>query len=783
MQTVSPGLGIVVDRKKCFNSGIVIDTEECFSSDIVIGEGVTFKWKKTATRKQRSYKLYTNHDSPLKMDSGSEQLHWVDYPFGTGWWYVKIYRKSGQNKWIGTTSKQNFYHYNNVPGVQNLPDSFESDRSKLYPFEFKKGARKLGQLRDLTIFYEVLNDYTVDLKAYFADISKLPKKYAKWRRSESQHKALLTHIDGLSAKWEFVELDKGLLTLKKGYRWDGTSNPWVWEEKKKDLRASGIHDSIYGLMRMGYLTVDNDSNKFVDEGFKNRLVADIMWYRLSVEDGRTRPYAQLNFRVLRDGGFGKTHKDKLLYPWNYRVSELTARASDRKVELHWRPANIFYKDPKKYHLYPHRYEIYRSTAGSPTWTNIGHKYFAPPELIGHDDSSVYFTDHDVTNGEIYYYWIRVNDPDSDGDGWTDQEERDYHKGKINNRLRHPYRKEMHYDESDVEAAVPVENFLRDDLVLELDGENDYVEANSVASDFIATAEPADPVDPGDLSGIPLTMEARVFPEVQWQNGKTAILAFNQRNGEPLMTLIYDGMNQQFCYFDGEVGHKCDQNYQIVPQNWYHVAVTIDEDGNGLLLVDGVHETHFTTRVRPRRTALFSIGQQWQVGVRNTSMHFRGEIDEVRIWDIARDQGDLLSYMGDPMQGYHEGMLAQWHFDEPGDIFTTYDATKNSNDGNIIRYDFDPDDDDDGKPDFLDNCQLAYNPSQFDADSDGYGNACDADLNNDLIVDSLDIELLKLVFLSADTNADINEDGIVNSLDLGLVRNMFLLPPGPSAIAP
>jgi hypothetical protein len=140
-------------------------------------------------------------------------------------------------------------------------------------------------------------------------------------------------------------------------------------------------------------------------------------------------------------------------------------------------------------------------------------------------------------------------------------------------------------------------------------------------------------------------------------------------------------------------------------------------------------------------------------------------------------------MSDPMQGYHEGMLAQWHFDEPDDIYTAYDATHHSNDGNIMRHDGDPDDDDDGVFDFLDNCRLAHNPSQFDADNDGYGNACDADLNNDLIVDALDLEMLELVFLSSDANADLNEDGIVNSLDLGLMRSMFRLPPGPSARAP
>jgi Zn-dependent metalloprotease len=43
---------------------------------------------------------------------------------------------------------------------------------------------------------------------------------------------------------------------------------------------------------------------------------------------------------------------------------------------------------------------------------------------------------------------------------------------------------------------------------------------------------------------------------------------------------------------------------------------------------------------------------------------------------------------------------------------------------------DPDDDNDGWPDSLDNCRLVPNGSQSDTDSDGIGNACDSDIDND-----------------------------------------------------
>ncbi len=95
-------------------------------------------------------------------------------------------------------------------------------------------------------------------------------------------------------------------------------------------------------------------------------------------------------------------------------------------------------------------------------------------------------------------------------------------------------------------------------------------------------------------------------------------------------------------------------------------------------------------------------------------------------------------------------------------------------------------DSDGLRDDLDNCILVPNgplagtgPPQHDTDGDAFGNACDADLNDDGIVNFLDLALFKAVFLSGDADADLTGDGIVNFLDLARLKELFLKPPGPS----
>ena len=86
------------------------------------------------------------------------------------------------------------------------------------------------------------------------------------------------------------------------------------------------------------------------------------------------------------------------------------------------------------------------------------------------------------------------------------------------------------------------------------------------------------------------------------------------------------------------------------------------------------------------------------------------------------------------------------------------------------------------PDAADNCLTEPNPDQRDTNQDGYGNVCDADLNNDEMVDFLDLGILKSVFFTGDADADFNGDGIVDFLDLGRMKTQFFGPPGPSGLA-
>jgi endoglucanase len=84
---------------------------------------------------------------------------------------------------------------------------------------------------------------------------------------------------------------------------------------------------------------------------------------------------------------------------------------------------------------------------------------------------------------------------------------------------------------------------------------------------------------------------------------------------------------------------------------------------------------------------------------------------------------------------------------------------------------------DGVSDNVDNCINVANADQRDSNNDGFGNVCDADLDDSGFVNFADLALFKSAFGSNDADADFDGNGFVNFADLAMFKSMFGQPPG------
>lgn len=100
-----------------------------------------------------------------------------------------------------------------------------------------------------------------------------------------------------------------------------------------------------------------------------------------------------------------------------------------------------------------------------------------------------------------------------------------------------------------------------------------------------------------------------------------------------------------------------------------------------------------------------------------------------------------------------------------------------------------DTDNDGVMDFVDNCTLLSNVDQVDSDADGYGNACDGDLNGNGVTNAQDYTIFRAQLGMPSeppiyNPSDFNASGYVNAQDYVLFRQQMLgNPPGPSGVKP
>ncbi|NNK60242.1 MAG: HYR domain-containing protein, partial [Flavobacteriaceae bacterium] len=135
------------------------------------------------------------------------------------------------------------------------------------------------------------------------------------------------------------------------------------------------------------------------------------------------------------------------------------------------------------------------------------------------------------------------------------------------------------------------------------------------------------------------------------------------------------------------------NYTIVPHsdpdtiinNWHHVAVVGDQtNGKFYIYLDGVEKVNVSPTNFLNSFPDFVIGRGFNAG---TDRDFNGDIDEFRIWNVARSQAEIQANMNNSL-GAQAGLLASLNLNQgvPGGNnageTTAFDASGNDNNGTL-----------------------------------------------------------------------------------------------------
>ena len=205
--------------------------------------------------------------------------------------------------------------------------------------------------------------------------------------------------------------------------------------------------------------------------------------------------------------------------------------------------------------------------------------------------------------------------------------------------------------------------------LTLDGLGSYMEATNSTS--LSSPDTA------------ITLEAWVKPSMQYYNAVVV------KGTWSYFLDFAEGLNPGIILYGTRIVDSTSPNYYwgrlmvydpVPADQWTHVAITYSQSTgirvylNAQLVYQG-----------PGSGTIQSGSMPLRVGARVDTLYpeyYKGQIDEVRIWNVVRSQSDISQNMAVELTGTETGLVAYYKFDEPTGSTLIHDATANHNDGHL-----------------------------------------------------------------------------------------------------
>ena len=195
--------------------------------------------------------------------------------------------------------------------------------------------------------------------------------------------------------------------------------------------------------------------------------------------------------------------------------------------------------------------------------------------------------------------------------------------------------------------------------LRFNGTNHVEVPNSTANTPLSSLTVETWVKINDLSGGPQYIVSKGTDDLS--EGQYGLLLVHNSQGTPVV---------QFHFWQNNVHNGVDGSIPITAGQWYHIAGSWDGT-TASLYINGVLD-----RQQPFAGPLTANSGDIQIGRLGKACcpyPLIGDVDEVRIWNLARTQGEIQFNMGRTVYNGSPGLVGYYKFDEGGGLETADDA--------------------------------------------------------------------------------------------------------------
>ena len=226
------------------------------------------------------------------------------------------------------------------------------------------------------------------------------------------------------------------------------------------------------------------------------------------------------------------------------------------------------------------------------------------------------------------------------------------------------------------------NCLPSENALQFDGSNDYLTIDALAGPLSAavnfTIEFWMKADFNNNTSSPRVNFFAINPAAPNDN-KFSIIMGNSGSSQTGQLSIYEaGGSNNYLTSTAVIGdNKC-----------HHVAY-VRTGNTGEAFMDGVSIGTLAVGTALSSNYRISLGQEWDN--LSPSDFYTGELDELRVWDVARTQSQIKANMHSKLTGSETGLIGYYNFNQGTDggnnagITTLNDLTSSNIDGTLINF--------------------------------------------------------------------------------------------------